>query len=74
MKNNCTDDSSYKLAKFHMRKPEHGYGKETFKRETQSLFGAAQNIAIRIYYIKGGTDNTQHNTKSRLCGDGDKSI
>ena len=41
---------------------------------TESLLIAAQNNAIRTNQIKVRTDKTQHNSKCRLCGDGDKTI
>ena len=35
---------------------------------------AAQNSAIRTDHIKARTDNTQQNSKCRLCGDRDETI
>ena len=48
--------------------------KGNFKRETESLLIAAQNNALRTNQIKVRKDKTQQNTKSRLCGDRDKTI
>ena len=48
--------------------------KWNFKRETESLLIAAQNIAIRTNQIKVRIDKTQHNSKCRLCGDRDETI
>ena len=40
-------------------------------RETESLLTAAQN-AIKTNHIKTRIDKTQHNSKCRLCGDGEE--
>ena len=48
--------------------------KGNFKKETESLLIAAQNSAIRNNHIKARIDETQINSKCRLCGHGDKTI
>ena len=48
--------------------------KGNFKRETESLLIAAQNNAVRTNYIKARIDETQQNSKCRLCGDRDETI
>ena len=48
--------------------------KGNFKRETESLLIAAQNNAIRTNQIKVRIDETQQNSKCRLCGDRDEII
>ena len=48
--------------------------KVDFKRETESLLIVAQNNAIRTNHIKTRIDNTQQNSKCRLCGDRDETI
>ena len=48
--------------------------KRNLKRETESLLIAAQDKIIRINYIKTRTDETQQNSKCRLCGDRDETI
>ena len=48
--------------------------KGNLKRETEPLLIAAQNDAIRIYYIKAKIDKTQQNYKCRLWGDRDETI
>ena len=48
--------------------------KGNFKRETESLLMAAQNSAIRTNHIKARIDDTQQNSKCRLCGDRDETI
>ena len=48
--------------------------KGNFKRETESLLIAAQDSAIRTNHIKARIDNTQQNSKCRLCGDRDETI
>ena len=42
--------------------------------ETESLFIAAQNNAIRTNHIKAKIDKTQQNSKCGLCGDRDETI
>ena len=37
------------------------------KRETESLLIAASNNALRADYIEAKIDNTQQNSKSKLC-------
>ena len=44
------------------------------KREIESLLIAAQNNAIRTNYIKARIDNTQQNSRCRLCGHRDETI
>ena len=48
--------------------------KGTFKRETESLLIAAQNNTIMIDYVKGKIDNTQQNSKGKLCCDSEETI
>ena len=48
--------------------------KGNFKRETESLWIAAQNNAIRTNQIKLRIDKIQQNSKCRLCGDRDETI
>ena len=48
--------------------------KGNLKRETESLFIAAQDNAIRTNHIKVWIDKTQQNSKCRLCGDWDETI
>ena len=48
--------------------------KGNFKRETESLLMAAQNSAIRTNHIKARIDQTQQNSKCRLCDDRDEII
>ena len=48
--------------------------KGNLKRETESILIAAQNNAIRTNHIKARIDNTQQNSKCRLCGDRDETI
>ena len=43
-------------------------------RETESLLIAAQNSAIRIYYVKAKLDKTQQNNICNLCEDRDETI
>ena len=51
-----------------------GLRKGNFKRETESLLMASQNSAIRTNHIEARIDNTQENSKCRLCGDRDETI
>ena len=46
--------------------------KGNLKRETESLRKAAQNNTIRTNYIKVRIDNSQQNSKCRLCSDCDE--
>ena len=48
--------------------------KGNFKRKTGSLLIAAQNNSIRTNHIKERIDDTQQNSRSRLCGDRDETI
>ena len=48
--------------------------KGNLKRETKSLRIAAQENAIRTNHIKARIDNSQQNSKCRLCGDRDETI
>ena len=48
--------------------------KGNLKRETESLLTAAQDNAIRTNPIKARIDETQQNSKCRLCGDRDETI
>ena len=48
--------------------------KGTLKRETESLLIVAQNNATRINYIKTKINNTQENSKCKLCGDRDETV
>ena len=48
--------------------------KRNFKRETESLLIATQDIAVRTNHIKARIDKTQQNSKCRLCGDRDETI
>ena len=43
--------------------------KGNLKRETKSLFIAAQNNTIRTNYVKANIDKTKQNSKCRLFGD-----
>ena len=43
--------------------------KGNVERETESLFITAQNNVITTNHIKTKIDNTQENTKCKLCGD-----
>ena len=58
------DISRDKLTKSHTRRPGHG----NLKRQTESL------LIIKTNYIKTKIDNTQQNSKSKLCGYKDKAI
>ena len=49
-------------------------GRGHLKRETSFLLMIAQNKAIRTNYIKATNDNTQKNSKFRLCGDRDETF
>ena len=42
------------------------------KKEIESLLISLQNSAIRINYVKAKSDNTQQNSKCRLCAERDK--
>ena len=48
--------------------------KRNLKRETESLLIAVQDNAIRTNHIKARIDETQQNSKCRLCGDRDETI
>ena len=48
--------------------------KGNLKRETESLFIAVKNNAIRTNHVKARIDKTQQNSKCRLCGDRDEII
>ena len=48
--------------------------KESLKKETESLYIAAQNNAIRINYAETRIDNTQENRKSKLRKERDETI
>ena len=48
--------------------------KGNLKRETEYFLIAAQNNAIRTNHIKARIDNTQQNSRCRLCGDRDETI
>ena len=48
--------------------------KGNFKKETETLFIAAQNNAIRTNKMKARIDKTQQNSKCRLCSDRDETI
>ena len=48
--------------------------KGNLKRETESILIAAQDNAIRTTHIKARIDQTQQNSKYRLCGDRDETI
>ena len=48
--------------------------KVNFKWETESLLIAAQDNAERTNHIKARIDETQQNSKCRLCGDRDETI
>ena len=43
-------------------------------KETESLLKAAQKKIIKTNCIKAKIDNTDQNSKSRLCGDKDEMI
>ena len=44
------------------------------KRETESLILAAQEQAIRTNLIKAKIDNTQEESKCRMCGKVDETV
>ena len=48
--------------------------RENLKRETESLSNAGQKNAIRTNQIKTKIDDSQQNSKCRLCGIKDKPI
>ena len=48
--------------------------KANFKRETESVLKAAQNSAIRNNHIKARINQTQQNSKCRLCADRGETI
>ena len=48
--------------------------KGNVQRETESLLIAEQNNAIRTNHIKARINETQQNSKCRLCGDRDETI
>ena len=48
--------------------------KVNFQIETESLLKPVQNNSIRTNHIKASIDNTQQNSKFRLCGDRDEMI
>ena len=48
--------------------------KENFKRETESLLIVLQVNVVRTNHIKARIDQTQQNSKFRLCGDKDETI
>ena len=48
--------------------------KRNLKRETESLLTTAQDNAIRTNHIKARIDETQQNSKDRLCSDRDEMI
>ena len=48
--------------------------KGNLKREMESFLIAAQNNVIRTNHIKARIDQTQQNSKYRLCGDRDETI
>ena len=48
--------------------------KGNLKREMESLLIAVQDNAIRTNYIKARIDETQQNSKCRLCSDRDETI
>ena len=43
--------------------------KGNFKRETESLLIAAQNNTVKTNHTKARINNTQQNSKCRLCGE-----
>ena len=45
--------------------------KASIKRKNESLLIAAQNNALRTYYVKTKIDKTKQNSKCCLCGDRD---
>ena len=61
------------MAWLNTRKCGHGYVREPL-RETESLLITAQNSAIRTNHTKARIDNTQQNSKCRLCSDRDETI
>ena len=48
--------------------------KGNFKRETESPRIEAHNKAIKTNHIKARIDETQQNSKCRLCGDREETI
>ena len=63
-----------KLAKFVLTKTRIWLRKDNLKRETESFLIAEPNNDIKINYIETKIDNTQQNSKCRLCGDRDETI
>ena len=49
-------------------------GKDNLERETESLLIASQNNAMRDNYVKARIDQTQQNSRCRLCGDRDGTV
>ena len=66
--------SSDKLVRFAHDKRWTQLRKRNLKRETESLQIAVQNNTIRTIYIKAIINNTQQNSKFRLCGEKDETI
>ena len=48
--------------------------KGNLKRGTESLLIAAQNYTIKVNYIRAKINNTQQNSRCRLCGDKNETI
>ena len=51
-----------------------GSKEQDLKRETESLILAAQEQAIRTNVIKAKIDNTQKESKCRMCGKVDETV
>ena len=73
-KNHCMDASSNKLERLHNMTWTCDLIRGNLKRESESLLIVAQNNTIRTNYIMMKTDNTQQNSKCRLCEDSDKMV
>ena len=48
--------------------------KGNLKRGPESLLIAAQNYTIKVNYIRANINNTQQNSRCRLCGDKNETI
>ena len=72
-KNNSTDISSDKLVRFLTRRRTYG-NKRDISKEKMNLLIATQNNTIRTNYIKAKINNTQQNSKCRLCEDKDERV
>ena len=48
--------------------------RRNLRRETESYLIAAQNDAIKTNYVKAKIDNTQKNSKCRICSDRNETV